>query len=98
MIHKRSTALVRSVKYFTGGLKTVVRHKPHPQFRCGSRHIDVWFARKTFSLPTHHLQKHINQDIKGDKAKIRTQQYIKLNTGAKEIQQVIPVGLTTAKA
>ena len=37
----------------------------------------------------HHLQKHIDQDIKkGDKAKIRTQQYIKLNTGAKEIQQV----------
>ena len=33
-----------------------------------------------------YLPEHINQDIKGDKAKIRTQQYIKLNTGAKEIQ------------
>ena len=32
----------------------------------------------------HHLLEHINQDIKGDKAKIRTQQYIKLNTVAKE--------------
>ena len=30
-----------------------------------------------------------NQDIKGDKAKIKmTQQNIKLNTGAKEIQQI----------
>ena len=38
----------------------------------------------------HLLLKHINQDIKGDKAKIRTQQLIKLNTGAKEIQQVNP--------
>ena len=29
---------------------------------------------------------------------IRTQQYIKLNTGAKEIQQVNPVGQTTGIA
>ena len=41
---KRSTALERSVKYFTGGLKPVSRCQPHPQFRCGSRHIDIWFA------------------------------------------------------
>ena len=40
----------------------------------------------------HHLLEHINQYIKGDKAKIRTQQYIKLNTGAKEIQKVNPGG------
>ena len=40
----------------------------------------------------HHLLEPINQDIK------RTQQYIKLNTRAKEIQQVNPGGLTTAKA
>ena len=33
------------------------------------------------------LQVHINQDIKRDKTKIRTQQYIQLNTGAKEIKQ-----------
>ena len=36
----------------------------------------------------HHLLEHINQDIKGDKAKKRAQQLMKLNTGAKEIQQV----------
>ena len=36
----------------------------------------------------HHILEHINQDIKGDKAKIRTQQYIKLNNGAKEVQKV----------
>ena len=30
--------------------------------------------------------------LKGDKAKIRTQQYIKLNTGAKDIQQLNPGG------
>ena len=38
------------------------------------------------------LEHNINQDIKRIyKAKIRTQQYIKLNTGAKEIQQVNPI-------
>ena len=46
----------------------------------------------------HHLLEHINQDIKGDKAKKRTKQLMKLNTGAKEIQQVNPVDLTTAKS
>ena len=40
----------------------------------------------------HHLLEHINQDIKRDEAKIRSQQYIKLNTGAKEMQQVNPGG------
>ena len=40
----------------------------------------------------HHLLEHIDQGIKGDKAKIRTQQLIKLNTWAKEIQQVNPGG------
>ena len=29
-IHKRSTALEQSVKYFTGGLKPVSRRQPHP--------------------------------------------------------------------
>ena len=38
----------------------------------------------------HHFLEKINQDIKGAKAKIRTEQCIKLNTGAKEIQQVNP--------
>ena len=41
----------------------------------------------------HHLLEHINQDIKRRYSKdIRTQQYIKLNTRAKEIQQVNPGG------
>ena len=58
MIHKRSTALEQSVKYFTGGLKAVSQCQPRPYFRCRSRHIDVWLARKTPSLSMHHLQKH----------------------------------------
>ena len=37
-IHKRSTALERSVKYFTGGLKPVLRRQPHPWFWCGPGH------------------------------------------------------------
>ena len=39
------------------------------------------------NLSMHHLLEHINQDIKGEKGKIRTQKQIKLNTVAKEIQQ-----------
>ena len=39
-----------------------------------------------------YLLEHINQGIKRINAKIRTQQYIKLNTRAKEIQQVNPGG------
>ena len=31
----------------------------------------------------HHVLEHINQILKGDKAKIRTQLYIKLTTAAK---------------
>ena len=42
------------------------------------------------NLSMHHLLEHINLDI--DKAKIRTHQYIKLNTRAKEFQQVNPEG------
>ena len=30
-----------SVKYHTRVLKPVIQHKPHPKFRCGSRHKDV---------------------------------------------------------
>ena len=40
----------------------------------------------------HHLLEHVNQDIKGDKAKTMTQQYIKLNTRARKLQQVNPGG------
>ena len=63
MILKRSTALEWSVKYFTGGLKQVSRRQPHPKFRCGPRHIDVWLAWKTPNLSMYHLQEYINQDI-----------------------------------
>ena len=35
-----------------------------------------------------HLLVHIHQDITGDKTKLRTQQYMQLNIGAKEIQQL----------
>ena len=62
MIHKRSTAFELSVKYFTEGLKPASRCQPPPYFRCGSKHIDVWFARKTPNLSMHYLQEHINQD------------------------------------
>ena len=34
-----------------------------------------------------HLLVHINQDIKGDETKIRTQRYIEMNTRTKEMQQ-----------
>ena len=39
----------------TGGLEPVSRRQPRPYFRCGSRHIDVWFAWNTPDLSTHHL-------------------------------------------
>ena len=41
---QKSSALERSVKYFTEELKPVSPRQPLPQSRCGSRHIDVWFA------------------------------------------------------
>ena len=67
-IHKRSTALGQSVKYFTGGLKPVSRPtnliKTHRCLVC----------IKDPNLAMHHLLEHIKQDIKGDKAKTRTQQ------------------------
>ena len=48
---------------------------------------------KNLNLSMHHLLEHkINQDMKGDKTKIMIQQYTKLNTGTKEIQQVNPGG------
>ena len=33
-------------------------------FRCGSRHIDAWFALKAPNLSKDQLLEHINQDIK----------------------------------
>ena len=39
------------------------------------------------NLSMHILLEHINQDIKMSYAKILTQEYIKLNTGVKEISQ-----------
>ena len=43
--------------------------QPHPKFRCGSRHIEVWLALKTPNLSIHHLLEHINQDIKRRQSK-----------------------------
>ena len=43
---QKSTALEWSDKKFTGGLKPVSRPQPHPYFRCGLRHIDVWFDER----------------------------------------------------
>ena len=40
-IHKRSTALERPVKYFTGGLNAVSRRQTRPYFRCGSKYVRV---------------------------------------------------------
>ena len=40
----------------------------------------------------YHLLEHKSRYKKGDKAKIRTQKEIKLDIGAKEIQQVNPGG------
>ena len=56
------------MKYFTGGPKPAQRRQPHPQFRCGSRHTDIWPARKTPNPPTHHPPKthksRYNKEIK----------------------------------
>ena len=71
MIRKRSTALERSVKYFTGGLKP---DSPHANL---THRSDVDQDKYMFCLTPnpsmHHLLEHINQDIKkGDKAKMKT--------------------------
>ena len=42
MIHKRRTTLEWSVKYFTGGLKPVLRRQPCPWFWCGPEHLGKW--------------------------------------------------------
>ena len=91
-IHKRSTALERSVKYFTGGLKLVLKRQPHTEFRCGSRHIDFWFAWKTPNLSMHHLLEHINQDIKRRNSKDKDSTVNKTEYQSKKIQQVNPSG------
>ena len=70
MIHIRSTASERSVKYFTGGLKPV-------SWRTNlTLSSDVDQDTLMFGLYERPLTYpcNINQDIKGDKAKIRTQQ------------------------
>ena len=41
----------------------VPQNQPQPEFSCGSRHIDVWFARMIPYLAMNHLQVHTNQDI-----------------------------------
>ena len=42
--HQTQDRKKRSVKYFIGRLKPVSQRQPHPLFRCGSRHIDIWVA------------------------------------------------------
>ena len=44
MIHKRSTALERSVKYFTGGLKPVSRHQ---RLVCSKHILSVYYVHRT---------------------------------------------------
>ena len=68
----------RSVKT-SGGLKLVSQYQPHP-------YQDTWmFGLKEISLPyLNYLLKHTNENNKGDKANIRTQQSIKLNTEQKK--------------
>ena len=51
-------------KIFTGGLKHVWPHQPHPYFWCGSRSIDIWFAWKIPNLSMYHLLVNTNWDIK----------------------------------
>ena len=67
IIHKRSTALEQLVKiFYWRAYYGLTVHQPHPKFRCGLRHLDVWFARKTPNLSKHHLLEHINQDKKNE--------------------------------
>ena len=68
---------------FTGRHKLVLWYQLHPNSRCGSRKIDVWFAWKIHILSMYHLLLSTNRYIKIDKTKIRTQQYILLNTELK---------------
>ena len=57
MIQKRSTALERSVKYITGGLKLVSRRQPH-------NYSDVDQNTTMFGLHERPLAYQSNQDIK----------------------------------
>ena len=61
---QKSTASERSVKYFTGGFKQVLRRQPKPL-------IQMWIKTHRYlvyiqdpNLSMHHLPEHINQDIK----------------------------------
>ena len=84
-------------KYHLGTVSKNILLEGLNRFHCAptSPLVQVWIRThrwKTRDLCMHHLLKHINQDIKSDKAKTRTQQYIKLNTRANEIQQTNPSG------
>ena len=78
----------RSVKYFTGGLKPLSRRANL------TLNSDIYLVcmkdPQLINASSPGTYKSIyNKEIK---AKIRTQQKIKLNTGAKEIQQLGPGG------
>ena len=64
MIHKRSTALERSVKIFTGGLKPVSQRANLTLSSDVDHEILMLVCMNTPRLSMHHLQKHVNQDIK----------------------------------
>ena len=55
-----------------------------------TRHKDIWFAWKTHKISMHHLPEHVNQDITRRWSKDKDSTVNKLNTRAKEIQQVNP--------
>ena len=62
MIHKRSTALERSVqKNLTEGLKLVSWYKLSPHFWCWLRQIDVWLAWKIPTLSMYYVIKIIQK-------------------------------------
>ena len=65
MIHKRSTALERSVKYFTRGLNPVRERQPQISSDADQDvHVEFWFVGMNRNLSVHHLLEHINKDIK----------------------------------
>ena len=60
MLHKRSTALERSVKKILEGLNRF--HGANLTFNSDvDQDIDIWFAWKTPNLSMHHLLEHINR-------------------------------------
>ena len=84
MIHKRSTALERSLKYFIyWSTSTSFMVPTLPLFLMGSRKIDVWFAWKIPNLSMYHLLVNANRDAKRGETKIRSHPRSKRSTTVK---------------